>query len=217
MAESPNRVVTVNGRKRRPWALQSREKLLNAAADEIAEVGFEKARLVDIAKRAGMTAGSVYTWFENKEDLFRAVLEDALEAQFLGNAVAVDDVPYIERTSWLVEMGTLVLRNHENAGPTAAQRLLIESYYASWRSEGAAAKLLPRLEQHVDLYVSIIDRAKQAGEIRGDLDTYALAMVFAAIPLGLSFMNLAGIERVNDSALIPLVAGVAEAARPSKK
>ncbi|MFM7262878.1 MAG: TetR family transcriptional regulator [Acidimicrobiales bacterium] len=59
MAESPNRVVEVNGRKRRPWALQSREKLLKAAADEIAEVGFEKARLVDIARRADMTAGSI--------------------------------------------------------------------------------------------------------------------------------------------------------------
>ena len=214
MAESPNRVVTVNGRKRRPWALQSREKLLKAAADEIAEVGFEKARLVDIAKRAEMTAGSVYTWFENKEDLFRAVLEDALEAQFLGNAVAVDDVPYLERTSWLVEMGELVLRNHENTGPTPAQKLLIESYYASWRSEGAAEKLLPRLQQHVDLYVSIIERAKKNGEVREDLDTYAIAMVFAAIPLGFSIMNLAGIPRVSAMALLPLVAGVGRAAKP---
>jgi AcrR family transcriptional regulator len=216
MSESPNRVVTVNGRKRRPWALQSREKLLTAAADEIAEVGFEKARLVDIAKRAEMTAGSVYTWFENKEDLFRAVLEDALEAQFLGNAVAVDDVPYIERTSWLVEMGELVLRNHENTGPTPAQKLLIESYYASWRSEGAAEKLLPRLQQHVDLYVSIIERAKKNGEVREDLDTYAIAMVFAAIPLGFSIMNLAGIPRVSSMALLPLVAGVGQAAKPEK-
>jgi AcrR family transcriptional regulator len=215
MAESPNRVVTVNGRKRRPWALQSREKLLKAAADEIAEVGFEKARLVDIAKRAEMTAGSVYTWFENKEDLFRAVLEDALEAQFLGNAVAVDDVPYLERTSWLVEMGELVLRNHENTGPTPAQKLLIESYYASWRSEGAAEKLLPRLQQHVDLYVSIIERAKKNGEVREDLDTYAIAMVFAAIPLGFSIMNLAGIPRVSAMALLPLIASVGQAAKPA--
>ena len=214
MPESPNRVVTVNGRKRRPWALQSREKLLKAAAEEIAEVGFEKARLVDIAKRAEMTAGSVYTWFENKEDLFRAVLEDALEAQFLGNAVAVDDVPYLERTSWLVEMGELVLRNHENTGPTPAQKLLIESYYASWRSEGAAEKLLPRLQQHVDLYVSIIERAKKNGEVREDLDTYAIAMVFAAIPLGFSIMNLAGIPRVPAMTLLPLVAGVGQAAKP---
>ena len=216
MAESPNRVVTVNGRKRRPWALQSREKLLKAAADEIAEVGFDKARLVDIARRAGMTAGSVYTWFENKEDLFRAVLEDALEAQILGNSLALADVPDIEKNSWLLEIAQLVPRNYENPGPTAAQKLLIESYYASWRNGGAADKLMPRLQQHVDLYMSIIERAKQRGDITGTIDSYAMAMVFAAIPLGLSLMNLAGIPRVEDAAMLPLFEGISRAARPAK-
>ena len=214
MAESPNRVVTVNGRKRRPWALQSREKLLKAAADEIAEVGFDKARLVDIARRADMTAGSVYTWFENKEDLFRAVLEDALEAQILGNTVALADVPEVSKDSWLLDIARLVPRNYDNPGPTAAQKLLIESYYASWRSEGAASKLMPRLQQHVDLYMSIIERAKERGDIRTDVDSYALAMVLAAIPLGLSLMNLAGIPRVDDAAMLPLFEGIRHAAKP---
>ncbi|MFM8794441.1 MAG: TetR/AcrR family transcriptional regulator [Acidimicrobiales bacterium] len=214
MPESPNRVVEVNGRKRRPWALQSREKLLKAAADEIAEVGFDKARLVDIARRAGMTAGSVYTWFENKEDLFRAVLEDALEAQILGNSVALADVKEIETSSWLLEIARLVPRNYENPGPTPAQKLLIESYYASWRNGGAAEKLMPRLQQHVDLYMSIIDRAKERGDVRTDIDSYALAMVLAAIPLGLSLMNLAGIPRVDDAAMLPLFEGIRRAAKP---
>jgi AcrR family transcriptional regulator len=216
MAESSNRVVEVNGRKRRPWALQSREKLLKAAVDEIAEVGFEKARLVDIARRADMTAGSIYTWFENKEDLFRAVLEDALEAQILGNTVALADVPDVSKDSWLLEIARLVPRNYDNPGPTAAQKLLIESYYASWRSEGAADKLMPRLQQHVDLYMSIIERAKGRGDIRTDIDSYALAMVLAAIPLGLSLMNLAGIPRVEDSAMLPLFEGIRHAAKPAK-
>jgi AcrR family transcriptional regulator len=85
MAESPTRIVTVNGRKRRPWALASQEKLLQAATDEIAAVGFERARLTEIAKRAGLTPGSVYTWFKNKEDLFRAAIEHALTKQIESN------------------------------------------------------------------------------------------------------------------------------------
>ena len=54
-------VVTVDGRDRRPWALASKERLLAAATEEIAEVGFERARLAEIANRAEMTPGSVYT------------------------------------------------------------------------------------------------------------------------------------------------------------
>ena len=46
-----NNIVNIDGRDRRPWALVSREKLLRAAIAEIADRGYEKARLVDIAKR----------------------------------------------------------------------------------------------------------------------------------------------------------------------
>lgn len=87
-SESPNRIVQVDGRRRRPWALVSQENLLNAAVEEIARVGFAKARLVDIAKRAGMTAGSVYTWFEDKEHLFQAALEHSLSEQLRKNTEA---------------------------------------------------------------------------------------------------------------------------------
>ena len=96
--------MRVNGRNRRPWALQSREKLLKAATEEIARVGFDKARLVDIAKAADMTAGSVYTWFENKEDLFRAALEDALESQLLGNLHAMGEIEDRYNDKWMVEI-----------------------------------------------------------------------------------------------------------------
>ena len=41
MAERSARIVNVDGRNRRPWALQSRERILKAAIDEIAEVGFD--------------------------------------------------------------------------------------------------------------------------------------------------------------------------------
>ncbi|MFN5650700.1 MAG: TetR/AcrR family transcriptional regulator, partial [Actinomycetes bacterium] len=160
MAEKIGRIVNVNGRNRRPWALQSRERILKAAIDEIAEMGFEKARLVDIAKRADLTVGSIYTWFENKEDLFRAALEDALEAQLLSNAAALAGVPELNQDKWLYEIANLVPRNFEDTTVTAAQRLMIESYYASWRDSDAQEKLLPRLRTHVQMYIDIIERAQ---------------------------------------------------------
>ena len=76
-SKTPKNVVTVDGRDRRPWALASRERLLEAATEEIAAVGFERARLAEIASRADMTPGSVYTWFANKEELFRAAPKKA--------------------------------------------------------------------------------------------------------------------------------------------
>lgn len=214
MAEQSGRIVNVNGRNRRPWALQSRERILKAAIDEIAEVGFEKARLVDIAKRADLTVGSIYTWFENKEDLFRAALEDALEAQLLSNAAALAGVPELNQDKWLYEIANLVPRNHEDDTVTAAQRLMIESYYASWRDTDAQEKLLPRLRTHVQMYIDIIERAQASGAVRNDIDTLALAMVMVAVPLGMSLLNLAGFDRIEDSLWLPIILGVHESLKP---
>jgi AcrR family transcriptional regulator len=46
-----------------------------AAAEAVNELTFEKASLVDIAKRAGVTTGAFYAHFDGKEDIAHAVIE----------------------------------------------------------------------------------------------------------------------------------------------
>ncbi|HZZ86769.1 MAG TPA: helix-turn-helix domain-containing protein [Caulobacteraceae bacterium] len=48
--------------------------MIEAAAAVIAMKGFQRASLDEIAARAGMTKGAIYSNFESKEDLFWAVL-----------------------------------------------------------------------------------------------------------------------------------------------
>lgn len=202
--DSPNNVVTVNGRRRRPWALQSKDKILAAATEEIAEVGFERARLTEIARRAEMTPGSVYTWFKNKEDLFRAALEDALEKQVESNLVALGHLGDADQARWLVQIASLVPRNANNAGPTPAQILLLEAYYASWRDTSARKKFLPRIEEHFALYERIIVQAQKDGVVAKELDTQLLAMIFLAIPTGMSLLQFAGLPRPDDEKWLPV-------------
>lgn len=54
---------------------ETRRRLLHAAEKVFAKVGFEAARLEDIAKEAGHTRGAFYAHFSKKEDLFFALLE----------------------------------------------------------------------------------------------------------------------------------------------
>jgi AcrR family transcriptional regulator len=204
--DSPNNVVTVNGRRRRPWALQTREKILAAATEEIAEVGFERARLTEIARRAGMTPGSVYTWFKNKEDLFKAALEDALEKQVESNFTVLERIGEVDKTNWLIQIASLVPRNADNPGPTPAQILLLEAYYASWRDPAARKKFLPRIEQHFALYERIITKAQADGHLAKDLDTQLLAMMFLAVPTGMSLLQFAGLPRPADEKWLPVYA-----------
>jgi AcrR family transcriptional regulator len=49
-------------------------ELLEAALDCFAERGFAATRLEDVAARAGVTKGTAYLYFKNKEELFEAVV-----------------------------------------------------------------------------------------------------------------------------------------------
>lgn len=189
--------MNVDGRRRRPWALDSKERILSAAIEEIASVGFERARLSEIAQRAGMTPGSVYTWFENKEVLFREALESALTNQVSSNTSAIASL-IGESDNWLVKVATLVPRNHVDTGPTEAQVLLIEAYYAAWRDPDAREALRGGLAAQLDMYRNIVRDSQRRGDIASDLDVDALATLLLAIPTGLSLINLAGLPRVAD-------------------
>ena len=53
-------------------------EIVGAAMAVFAEKGFAAARLDEIAARAGVSKGALYLYFETKEDLFRAVVEQAI-------------------------------------------------------------------------------------------------------------------------------------------
>lgn len=53
-------------------------EIVAAALEVFAEKGFAAARLDEIARRAGVSKGAVYLYFETKEDIFRAVVIQAI-------------------------------------------------------------------------------------------------------------------------------------------
>jgi AcrR family transcriptional regulator len=68
------------------WTLErrrqlTREALIASGRDVFAQRGFHAASLEEIAEAAGFTRGAVYSNFENKEELFFAVLDRHVELQ----------------------------------------------------------------------------------------------------------------------------------------
>ncbi|SDG55848.1 transcriptional regulator, TetR family [Lentzea fradiae] len=58
---------------------ESRRRILDAAEELFAERGFERTSFVDIAKRSGISRGSIPWHFKNKDGLVMAVVERAVE------------------------------------------------------------------------------------------------------------------------------------------
>lgn len=49
------------------------QMILSAAIQEFLEKGFTSASLRNIAKKAGVTTGALYGYYDSKEDLFEAL------------------------------------------------------------------------------------------------------------------------------------------------
>ena len=68
-------------------------KLLEAAAQEFGQRGFHEAAITGITQRAGVALGTFYTYFESKEELFRALVRDMSQATRAHVAEAVRGAP----------------------------------------------------------------------------------------------------------------------------
>jgi len=74
----PVRTRTNGATKKQDRAIATRKHLTDAARQVFARVGFELARVEDIAAAAGKTRGAFYANFKDKEDVFYAIFEEDL-------------------------------------------------------------------------------------------------------------------------------------------
>ena len=74
--------VTQRKRRAKPrWQRRKDERpaeLLAAALEVFVEKGFAATKLADVARRAGVTKGTVYLYFDSKEALFKAVVRETI-------------------------------------------------------------------------------------------------------------------------------------------
>lgn len=58
---------------------ETKERLLKSAKKEFSEKGYMKASLRKICSQAGVTTGALYFFFQDKEDLFGALVEEPIK------------------------------------------------------------------------------------------------------------------------------------------
>src|SRR5436190_6527056 len=69
--------------------LPKRDAILRAATDVFAESGYFNAQVADVARAAGVAAGTVYLYFRSKDDLLASIFERSMrDAIAEGRAMA---------------------------------------------------------------------------------------------------------------------------------
>src|SRR5574339_502984 len=54
-----------------------RDAILDAAAEAFADQGYAATKMVDVARRVGLSVGALYRYFENKEAIFVCLMDRA--------------------------------------------------------------------------------------------------------------------------------------------
>ena len=95
----------------RPRDREKPAQIINAAFSVFGEIGYQATRVSHIAQRAGISSGTIYTYFKDKKDLFRATAQDRWD-QFLAQIRALADSPQPmrKRMESLIEIGFTSLK-----------------------------------------------------------------------------------------------------------
>lgn len=98
------------------------QEILQAALELFIEKGFAAAKMEDIARAAGVTRGTPYLYFANKEEIFKSLITELLLPQ--------------------LELGEAILSEHKGS----TRELLVSLLQAWWVKMGeSSVSALPRL------------------------------------------------------------------------
>lgn len=157
--------------------VRTRQQVLDAATEEFAARGLEGARTVEIARRANVSKRMLYHYFQSKDGLFQAVLEQTyanirdaeenLELMSLDPVEAMAEL-VVFSFDWFFEHPEFIsLLNEEN---------LLGAAHA--KSSTAVQRLNMPL---VEIISNLLERGEKSDQIRPGIDPVELYISIAAV------------------------------------
>ena len=159
-----------------PGAGDKRTAILNAATRVFARRGFFNAQVADVAREAGVAAGTVYLYFRSKDDLLTSIFEKsmtrALEEADRALAGVTDPVERLRRLA-RVHLGGLGSRRD------LAIVFQVELRQSTKFMERFSAA---QLRTYLDHLRDAVRAGQEAGVFRADLNaTLAAKAIFGAL------------------------------------
>ena len=161
-----------------------RTRILDSAVGTFAQLGFQQATVQDVCRGAGISHGALYRYFPTKGALVEATAEK-LRRDFMGafERAATQDEDFSETLDGLAP-GSFDWIDAPGASTHLA--ISLEWWAEATRNESVRTPLVEGFFNiWRDALAGIIERARDRGELRPDIDPSALASVLLSIYYGL--------------------------------
>lgn len=161
---------------------EKRQRIIDAAIAEFSEHGFDSANINTIAQRSGVSVGSLYKYFENKENLFLAIVHVGVEKL---KAVLEDIMKSDESLESRIEKIIKAIQVHTR------ENVHLTKLYNEMTTENRSNlvwKIVSDMENATaGLYTSIIKEARDKGYVREDLNANLFAFYLDNLFIMLQF------------------------------
>jgi AcrR family transcriptional regulator len=193
--------------KREQQREERRKQILKAALTVFSQKGFHATNVSDVAAQAGVSQGTIYWYFDSKEDLFTAALLSIFEDFGQETMAALDECETASD-----KLRALGKSMEEFAQGAAGLLMLFIGYWASTPSREEAGQFwVDLLIEYNDALVGIIDDGVRRGEFK-PVDSEALVWALMAAYDGLAayVMLIPDIDlgRVNQAFVEALLSGL---------
>lgn len=171
-----------------------RQRILDAALKVFAERGFYNAKVSEVARAAGVADGTIYLYFENKDDLLIQLFEDRMEyiIRRLSDELERSQGTPLDRIRSLIHLH-VDLATHD---PDLAEFITVEL-----RQSGKFIREYenPQFVEYLRVLRDIIEDGQRTGYIRTGLDSRLLVRaIFGALDEVLLTLTLASRSRSVD-------------------
>jgi AcrR family transcriptional regulator len=162
-----------------------REAILEAAEQVFLRVGFRDAKMSELAEAAGVSTGTLYNYFDNKEAVYASLVEEAhLEMLGTVNHVAESVLEPLPRIHALVRA---LLERIEERGALFALFMQMGAVTETDIRSVCGVEMEQGYLYYLGLLTGALDQAVARGEIRSDVPTHLLCSALAGAVNGATF------------------------------
>ncbi|HKJ03128.1 MAG TPA: TetR/AcrR family transcriptional regulator [Longimicrobiales bacterium] len=210
MAASPVQGGSTQRLTRDEARLQTRERLLDAAADVFKRLGYNGASLEAIAEAAGYTKGAIYSNFDTKADLFKALVDRHMDAE-----IAAQSRQFAGKSlkQMVGELDEVFERQVERDPEWVA--LEIEFTLAGMRDPEVRERLVAGSEELRDRVGATFDRLLAQGNVEAAFTGRELGVLSNALATGLALQKLLEPDTVDPILLVRAVRRLAGVEDPA--
>lgn len=165
--------IEVPGRPRSFIEQARRAQIVQAAIDTVADVGYSRASLSRIARRAGISKSVISYHFAGKEDLLTQVVTDFFTAteDYMRAQLATASTAAAQIRTWISAQITY-FAEHRTAF------LAFNEILVNYRNAAGERPFLAEVSEELEVIAQILTRGQRAGEFR-DFDADEVAVIIS--------------------------------------